>query len=139
MQGKIQMVHCKQINADQMEEEPGLEHQSVANVFFHVIPILIHLFAGVRISMEYRGSRANRNSFCLGGTHKEGRWISGKKLILRKLYLDGGETIPSWEFEMINDEIDSMDHWSLLNQDLDWWQGALHDQQKSNLLDSQSP
>ena len=49
MQGKIQMVHCKQINADQMEEDPGLEHQSVVNVFFHVTQIRIHLFAGVRI------------------------------------------------------------------------------------------
>ena len=49
MQGKIQMVHCKQINADQMEEDPGLEHQSVVNVFFHVTQILIHPFAGVRI------------------------------------------------------------------------------------------
>ena len=49
MQEKIQMVHCKQINADQMEEDHDLEHQSVVNVFFHVIQILIHHFAGVRI------------------------------------------------------------------------------------------
>ena len=49
MQGKIQMVHCKQINADQMEEDPDLEHQSVVNVFFPVTQILIRPFAGVRI------------------------------------------------------------------------------------------
>ena len=83
-------------------------------------------------NLEYR---ANRNLSSGVGFDS----ISGKKLILRKSFLDGGETIPSWEFEMINDEIDSMDHWSLLNQDLDWWQGALHDQQESNLRDSQSP
>jgi len=52
MQEKIQMVHCKQINADQMEEDHGLEHQSVVNVFFHVTQILIHHFAGVRIRAD---------------------------------------------------------------------------------------
>ena len=62
MQGKIQMAHCKQINADQMEEDPGSEHQSVVNVSFRVIQILIRPFVGVRMytKCSIQGSSGRR-------------------------------------------------------------------------------
>ena len=128
------MVHCKRINADQMEEDHGLAHQFVVNVSFHVIPILIRPFVGVRFTFEIGDNLSVQLEFVFWGVSGSHLW---EKVLFRKSFLDGGETIPSWEFEMINDEIDSMDHLSLFNQNLDWWEGALHDQQQSNLLSSQ--